>query len=104
MLGELDDGRCIDEDEAAERAGRRCREIAISEYVSLRTSVTVDKHVVYASNAFEYEFDGESHVEIPQVPNVGTYAVGLLVGPSGSGKSTAMRALGAPLDKPTWNE
>ena len=52
-------------------------------------STKVDAHVEYASNAFEYEFDGESAVEIPKVPlaELGPFALGVLVGPSGSGKS-----------------
>merc|ERR1719482_2035850 len=74
-------GAGADADEQAERAGRRREEVAIAKHLELRTSVIVDARVEYAANAFEYDFDGASVVRVPEVPDVGPFAVGLLVGP-----------------------
>ena len=95
VQGEEDVGDSIDADEEAERAGRRREEVELTRHVELRTSVCVDARVEYAANAFEYDFDGESVVRVPEVPDVGPFAVGLLVGPSGSGKSTPRSRLAA---------
>ena len=95
VQGEEDVGDSIDADEEAERAGRRREEVELTRHVELRTSVRVDARVEFAANAFEYDFDGESVVRVPEVPDVGPFAVGLLVGPSGSGKSTPRSRLAA---------
>ena len=93
VQGEEDVGDSIDADEEAEKAGRRREEVELTRHVELRTSVRVDARVEYAANAFEYDFDGESVVRVPEVPDVG---------PSPSACSWARPAAASPLRALGW--
>ena len=55
------------------------------------------------AQAFDYEFNGESHFETPKFIPPDDFAIGLIVGNSGSGKSLLLKEhFSEPVD-PIWN-
>lgn len=60
--------------------------------MKLTCKVTVDAHVLDVCRSFDYEFNGESITEIPdvEVPS-DPWTFGIVTGPSGSGKSTFLQ-------------
>ena len=69
--------------------------------IKLSSNIEVDGITASLSNAFDYEFSGQSEtiIEYPDIPKEG---IGLIVGPSGSGKSTILSTLG-DLNLPEWS-
>ena len=58
-------------------------------------SVKTDEFTEYASQCFDYTFDGTSKFMLWGVPKIPSkFSIGLIVGPSGSGKSTMLKEFG----------
>ena len=71
----------------------------------MRKTVTVqtDEITEVLSTAFDYEFTGESHFEVPEITGVPEeFNIGLIVGPSGSGKSLCLAEFGEE-EQFKWN-
>ena len=73
-----------------------------SETKRLTISVTPDEITNFVSTAFDFEFTGETHFDVPSFAEPTDYQIGLIVGPSGTGKSTIIRSLGET-PAPTWD-
>lgn len=57
--------------------------------------VKTDEITDQASQAFDYEFSGTTHFEVPKLVGVpDEYKIGLIVGPSGSGKTLLLNTFG----------
>lgn len=68
-----------------------------------RCEVEVDAITQEISAMFDYEFDGRSEFDAPEMPELPSkFSIGLIVGPSGSGKSSMLEAFGQP-SLPEWN-
>lgn len=73
----------------------------------LRTTVELDDSIKKLSLDFDYQFDGESVVNLPDPERLperdGSWSCGLIVGSSGSGKSTLSRERYGITPEPNWN-
>jgi ABC-type lipoprotein export system ATPase subunit/GNAT superfamily N-acetyltransferase len=70
---------------------------------TLQVSVPCDEITLKLSQLFDYKFEGQSSVRIPQFTPPAEYQIGLIVGPSGSGKSTLLREIGVT-PAPEWED
>jgi GNAT superfamily N-acetyltransferase len=70
----------------------------------LTSIVTVDEFTEAASAAFDYEFIGESKFFPYELPELGEYEIGVIVGASGSGKSLLLKELGEISAIPEWED
>lgn len=61
----------------------------------LKSVVQQDDITKEISQAFDYEFDGETKFQVPYLPDLPSeFGIGLIVGASGSGKSTLLKKFG----------
>jgi len=60
----------------------------------LQSTVELDSITVECAKAFDFEFDGNSTFDVPQLNAPSQFQIGLIVGPSGSGKSTLLKQFG----------
>ena len=66
-------------------------------------SVETDEYTEYASQCFDYEFDGTSKFKLWGIPKISDdFIIGLIVGPSGSGKSSMLDEFGKE-EEISWN-
>lgn len=65
-------------------------------HVTLKSNIEIDNIAKKASCIFDYEFSGETvlNIKIPEFPT--DFSIGLIVGSSGSGKSTILKQFGEP--------
>lgn len=70
--------------------------------VTLRSVVNIDSIVTQISRNFDYEFDGESTFDVPDLSRIPEqFNIGLIVGPSGTGKSSMLKLMG-DASVPQW--
>jgi len=72
--------------------------------VRLSVEVELDDIAVDVARAFDYDFDGRTFFDVPEMPELPElWGVGLIVGSSGSGKSSLLGYMGkyAP---PSWDD
>ena len=61
----------------------------------LKSAVQQDEITKEISQAFDYEFNGETKFQVPYLPDLPSeFGIGLIVGASGSGKSTLLKKFG----------
>ena len=63
--------------------------------MQLKSTVELDQITVECAKAFDFEFDGNSTFDVPQLNAPEQFQIGLIVGPSGSGKSTLLKQFGS---------
>jgi ABC-type ATPase involved in cell division len=72
--------------------------------VRLSVRVDLDDTALEVARAFDYDFDGQTFFDIPEMPKLPeSWGVGLIVGSSGSGKSTLLSTLGK-YRQPEWDD
>lgn len=64
----------------------------------------MDEIAMEVAEAFDYDFDGRTFFDSPEIPELPeSWGVGLIVGSSGSGKSTLLSTIGLH-SEPQWGE
>lgn len=62
--------------------------------MTLSVSVNLDDTAQQIAALFDFPFNGTTTFAPPEMPDLGDFTIGLIVGPSGSGKSTLLRRFG----------
>jgi ABC-type ATPase with predicted acetyltransferase domain len=60
----------------------------------LLSKVQLDEITIECAKAFDFEFNGQSTFDVPNLNAPSNFQIGLIVGPSGSGKSTLLKEFG----------
>jgi ABC-type lipoprotein export system ATPase subunit/GNAT superfamily N-acetyltransferase len=69
----------------------------------LISQVVTDEFTEAASKAFDYKFDGRSEFFAYELPDLGEYEIGVVVGASGTGKTQLLKEIGTVSSIPFWD-